>query len=195
MADNELFGNSEQLCSETHDKHTKTHVCDLISRQEAINALGERPMVYVGSDYELGARNQYDADILALETAPPAQPVNIAKLQPNCNQVASDCIGRQAAIDALAEWHDAAITNRLNNLPSAQQWIPCKTSLPEKENTRVIIQTNAGAVIIDGVYGGIDVYGHHVWRDGTGGLYWDDEIVAWMPGFIPEPYKEHSDAD
>ncbi len=31
-----------------------------------------------------------------------------------------DTISRQAAIDALAEWHDEAITNRLNNLPSAQ---------------------------------------------------------------------------
>ena len=47
---------------------------DLISRQAAIDALGERPMVWVGSDYELGARNQYDADILALETVPSAQP-------------------------------------------------------------------------------------------------------------------------
>lgn len=71
----------------------------------------------------------------------------------------------------------------------AQEWIPCKTAIPEKENTRVIIQTNAGSVIINGVYGGTDVYGHHVWRDGKGGLYWDDEIVAWMPGFIPEPWK------
>ena len=33
----------------------------------------------------------------------------------------NDLISRQAAIDALAEWHDVAITNRLNNLPSAQQ--------------------------------------------------------------------------
>ena len=47
---------------------------DLISRQAAIDALGERPMVWVESDYELGARNQYDADVLALETVPSAQP-------------------------------------------------------------------------------------------------------------------------
>ena len=47
---------------------------DLIDRQAAIDALGERPMVWVGSDYELGARNQYDADVLALETLPSAQP-------------------------------------------------------------------------------------------------------------------------
>ena len=47
---------------------------DLIDRREAIDALGERPMVWVGSDYGLGARNQYDADVLALETIPSAQP-------------------------------------------------------------------------------------------------------------------------
>jgi len=47
---------------------------DSISRQAAIDALGERPMVWTGSDYELGARNQYDADVLALETVPSAQP-------------------------------------------------------------------------------------------------------------------------
>ena len=29
-----------------------------------------------------------------------------------------DLISRQEAIDSLAEWNDAAITNRLNNLPS-----------------------------------------------------------------------------
>lgn len=47
---------------------------DLIDRQAAIDALGARPMVWVESDYELGARNQYDADVLALETVPSAQP-------------------------------------------------------------------------------------------------------------------------
>jgi len=38
-----------------------------------------------------------------------------------------DLISRQAAIDALAEWHDEAITNRLNNLPSAQPEITYQT--------------------------------------------------------------------
>ena len=47
---------------------------DLISRQAAIDALGEKPMVWIGSDYGLGARNQYDVDVLALETVPSAQP-------------------------------------------------------------------------------------------------------------------------
>lgn len=36
------------------------------------------------------------------------------------NKMVEDLISRRAALDVLAEWHDAAITNRLNNLPPAQ---------------------------------------------------------------------------
>ena len=47
---------------------------DLISRQAAIEALGERPVVWTDKIYYiLGARNQYDMDRLALETVPSAQ--------------------------------------------------------------------------------------------------------------------------
>lgn len=49
---------------------------DLIYRQAAIDALGERPMIWTGGDYELGLANQYDADVLALETVPAAQQPN-----------------------------------------------------------------------------------------------------------------------
>lgn len=48
---------------------------DTISRQEAIDALGERPIIWSNDDeYSLGARNQYDTDKLAIETVPSAQP-------------------------------------------------------------------------------------------------------------------------
>ena len=48
---------------------------DLISRDAAIDALGERPMVWTDDDqYTLGERNQYDRDRLAIETLPSAQP-------------------------------------------------------------------------------------------------------------------------
>lgn len=46
---------------------------DLISRETALNALGERPLTWTGGDYELGCRNQYDTDRLAIETVPSAQ--------------------------------------------------------------------------------------------------------------------------
>lgn len=47
---------------------------DMISRAAAIDALGERPVVWSDNDdYTLGARNQYDMDRLAIETVPSAQ--------------------------------------------------------------------------------------------------------------------------
>ena len=47
---------------------------DLIDRQMAIDALGERPMVWTDSDYEIAQRNQWNRDKLAIETVPSAQP-------------------------------------------------------------------------------------------------------------------------
>ena len=47
---------------------------NLIERQAAIDALGERPMVYMDSNYEIAQRNQYDKDRLAIETVPSVQP-------------------------------------------------------------------------------------------------------------------------
>lgn len=49
---------------------------DLISRQNVIDALGERPVIcdeWV-NEYALGQRSQYDSDKLAIETVPSAQP-------------------------------------------------------------------------------------------------------------------------
>ena len=51
---------------------------DLISRQAALDALGERPTVWTDDDdYALGERNQYDMDRLAIETVPSVQPERI----------------------------------------------------------------------------------------------------------------------
>ena len=47
---------------------------DLISRQAAIEALGEEPMVWVDSDYEVAQRNQWQLDKLAIETVPSVKP-------------------------------------------------------------------------------------------------------------------------
>ena len=48
---------------------------DLISREAALDALGECPLTWTGGDYELGCRNQYDTDRLAIETVPSAQQI------------------------------------------------------------------------------------------------------------------------
>lgn len=47
---------------------------DLIDRQAAIDALGERPMVWMDSDYEIAQRNQYDMDKSAIEAVPSVTP-------------------------------------------------------------------------------------------------------------------------
>lgn len=53
---------------------------DLISRQAALDALGERPMVWTSDDdYALGERNQYDLDRLAVETVPSADAVEVVR--------------------------------------------------------------------------------------------------------------------
>lgn len=69
---------------------------DCISRQAALDSLRKDPMG--GLNYES-----------ILGSLPPAQ---------QRKREQDDLISRQAAIDTLAEWHDDAITNRLNNLPS-----------------------------------------------------------------------------
>lgn len=47
---------------------------DLIRRSDALKALGEEPENWTGSDYEIAIRNQWNADRLAIETVPSAQP-------------------------------------------------------------------------------------------------------------------------
>ena len=108
----------------------------------------------------------------------------------------SDMISRQAAIDLvksrsydLSEREDEwSMVQDVEELPSAQpeRWIPCSERLPEGIG-QVIIQTN-GDAIHEVFYKGKNDYGHEVWMRLDGGIYWDDEVIAWMP--LPEPYAE-----
>jgi len=53
---------------------------DMISRTAALDALGERPVVWSDNDdYTLGERNQYDMDRLAIETVPAVDAVKVAR--------------------------------------------------------------------------------------------------------------------
>ena len=47
---------------------------DLISRQAAINALGDKPLSWTEGEYELGLQNQWQSDVDALKELPSAQP-------------------------------------------------------------------------------------------------------------------------
>ena len=71
--------------------------------------------------------------------------------------------------------------------PSAQPgWIPTSEKLPEGIG-QAIVQTDGGA-IHEVFYKGKNDYGHEVWMRLDGDIYWDDEVVAWMP--LPTPYLE-----
>ena len=59
---------------ETHDKRTETHACDCISRQEALEALGDEPEVWTDSESEIAERNQWRLDVAAIKAVPSAQP-------------------------------------------------------------------------------------------------------------------------
>ena len=46
---------------------------DLISRQAAIDALGEKPLAWTDSEYELALQQQWEADVDAIKAVPSAQ--------------------------------------------------------------------------------------------------------------------------
>ena len=50
---------------------------DLISRQAAIDALGDTPLAWTEGEYELGLQNQWQSDVDALKALPSAQPERI----------------------------------------------------------------------------------------------------------------------
>lgn len=95
----------------------------------------------------------------------------------------NNLISRQAAIDQIECLMDdktkvhynhgcADAIATLNNLPSAQQWIPAFN--PPKENKSYIVTTSKGNV-------GVASYNTD--------LGWTFcNIIAWMP--LPEPFKE-----
>lgn len=142
---------------------------DLISRKAAIDALGERPIVWSNDDeYALGERSQYDIDRLAIETVPSAQP------EPNDNA------------KVKAAYKHGKSKGVKKGLGLKQRWIPCSERLPNSQ-TEVIVSCRDDSADI------ICRYTASGWIT-TDGKYWivDNEInsyvIAWMP--LPEPFRE-----
>ena len=60
------------------EERTKRHACDCISRQAAIDALGEKPLVWDDfSDFDLGKAAQWSDDVDTIKELPSAQPKRI----------------------------------------------------------------------------------------------------------------------
>lgn len=57
-----------------HDKDTNVLSNDCISRQEALDALGEEPLVWTDSEGEIAERSQWRRDVAAIKAVPSAQP-------------------------------------------------------------------------------------------------------------------------
>ena len=160
---------------------------DAISKAAAIDAVNNMIRRKFGISADLGTG--------ALLELPSAQPDHIGEV----TEMVGDTISRQMALKELENLNIASfyeenehsrevyteVKAMLNALPSAQQWIPTSERLPEGI-CQVIVQTNGGA-IHDVFYEGKNAYGHEVWMMVDGGIYWDDEVVAWMP--LPKPWK------
>ena len=110
----------------------------------------------------------------------------------------SDLIDRQAAIDVIdavfpvdpmkSEYAQgiacgaALAKTYVEQLPSAQQWIPCSERLPE-EFKRVLCCTDKEEMFLACVY----IFDNGYTFDNEERMMWDGDVVAWMP--LPEPYK------
>lgn len=91
---------------------------DLISRQDAIDALGEAPEVWTESPEEFAELNQWEMDVTAIKAVPPATCDDCIWHVCNYNKVdwdrENDYISRQAVIDAVREaqeWFGAKETS------------------------------------------------------------------------------------
>lgn len=107
--------------------------------------------------------------------------------------VMDDLIKRQDAITAYCE-HECGIKGMtrencgaidcgtiFDDIPSAQQWIPCSERLPEKSGRYLVTNTRLGAFEVT----------WNIFYNGKGeaqeGWLYEDGTIAWMP--LPEPYK------
>lgn len=111
----------------------------------------------------------------------------------------ADLISRQAAIDAFKKELSAKYNGRefaigfvgvesiLENVPSAQRWIPVTERLPEEERYVIATDTYEEVVIARRTMVDFDTDEEKEIID-----WWLDEwgrikVTAWMP--LPEPYK------
>ena len=118
-------------------------------------------------------------------------------LQPTCNQLATDCISRQAALASLVKEYNrrfslgernglkmAWIEKAVDDTPhiDVPRWIPVTEALPTTDDKVLCCtMTKKG---VPGIVIGYYLRGEHgcSWACGM-----NSNVVAWMP--LPEPYE------
>ena len=156
---------------------------DTISRAAALDALGERPVVWSDNDdYTLGERNQYDMDRLAIETVPSVSFENHDEIK----SYSKDTISRSAAVEAMRKAKDKSELHRmLVQLPSAQPgWIPCSERLPERYDNYII--TTENGMVVFGVYDPREKQWCRYDKIKSCWLY-GIKVLAWQP--TPNPWE------
>lgn len=142
-------------------------MADLIDRQAAIDALGEEPYVWTDEDeYAQGCNTQWHYGVNALKALPSAQPEQRwipIKTRPMTDED-RDYWSNQYGYDV--EYESAVMFD-------------CK--MP-KDKQAIWVQSKCGYVFEDVCENDDGMIG----LEGNGD--WDD-IVAWMPKYIPEPWK------
>ena len=90
-------------------------------------------------------------------------------------------------------WYKAEdIYKAVENVPSAQQWIPCDKGEPDEDmECWVTVKTT------DALYRGNFTKRYGERRDKgfitSGGFMWWNTALAWMPIYEPEPYRPEGD--
>ena len=170
---------SEATCDEwVSDESEVEDKTDLISRADAIEAMGEEPPVWLDTAEEWAERDAWVLHVSALKALPSAETTG-------------------ALDDAIAKY----VADGLMELPSAEaEWIPCSERLPSEDGRYLVTypllrwQNNWISVMHYGkpldptqdVKGRCFYYSDSEWGDA---VY--DNILAWMP--LPMPYKGGDD--
>lgn len=163
---------------------------DTISRQAALDALNM-------ADDKGQIHSILDVNDV-IKSLPPAQPTGTNTVQ------VDDCISRAAAINAICEdgtrierqgRYSMTMVERkqrdvdiLENMPSAQQWIPCSDALPSEYDTYLI--TTEDGMVVFGVYDPKEEQWSRYDSIKSCWLY-GIKALAWMP--LPEPWEGGQD--
>ena len=109
-----------------------------------------------------------------------------------------DLISRLAAIDALdgeiklkdsddvdsVALYIQQVARKINELPSAQQWIPCSERMPN-EGVEVLVSAWTDSIMIAWLEDG-------EWTTDEFSFEENCDVIAWCP--LPEPYKGEDNA-